>query len=348
MRLLSAVLIAACLCSPVADAQKRRASRSPSSATTWVVHAIRTSYITHIAEGPDGFIWFTGASVGVVSRDGSVEMLTNDPCGPVFVGVDRTVWCSTTPPGLIVEVIRRIGPDRSWRDFPVRAGAAISDLLGTPDGNIVFTESAKDRLGRLTADGQVEELALPPSLDRPSALTIGADGAVFFATRRAVARWIADGTYQQFRADMVFAGRSAQTGFTSMAATDDGSLWLGVPAELRTSGKMRGGAIVRLTADGSFAEVVTLPLLVSPAFVTAGNDGSIWFVTRSDFFQNPQALVRRLPDGNLERYELPALGGFSIVSATGIVIDASGAPTVAVNDTGQGSVLLRLQLDEMK
>lgn len=345
MRLLSAGLIAACLFSPTADAQKRRASRSPSSVPTWVVYPIRTSYITDIAAGRDQSIWFTGASVGVVSRGGSVEILSNDPCGPIFVGTDRTVWCRTTPPQEIVEVIRRIRPDRSVSDFPVRASGGIADLTGTPDGNIVFTESAKDRLGRLTTGGQVEELALPPSLDRPGAMTIGGDGAVFFATRRAVARWIADGTYQELRADAIFAGRSAHTGFASMAATDDGTLWLGVPSESRTSGIAKGGAIVRLTADGTFAEVVTLPLLVSAAFVTAGRDGSIWFATQSDFFQYQSKLVRRRADGTLEEYELPATM-FELPFAAGIVVDEAGVPTVAVNYPAGGSVLAQLQLDE--
>ena len=253
-------------------------------------------------------------------------------------------------PGESVQSIRRIRADRSVDDFPVRAGAGISDLMGAPDGNIVFTESSKDRLGRLTAGGGVEELALPPSLDGPVAMTIGADGAVFFATRRAVARWIADGTYQEFRADAIFAGRSPHIGFTSITASADGTLWLAVPAELRTSGGRVGGAIVRMTPDGTFSEVVRLAPLVSPSFVTAGKDGSIWFTVQSDYPQLSidERLVRRRPDGTVDDYSLPPAPDFSYPRAAGIVIDESGVLTLAVNYMSGGAALAQLQLDDMK
>jgi streptogramin lyase len=73
-------------------------------------------------------------------------------------------------------------------------------MIAGPDGDLWFTEAFKDRLGKSTRDGQVTELPLPASLDGPLALARGVDGSLWLATRRAVAKVVAEAAYDTFSA----------------------------------------------------------------------------------------------------------------------------------------------------
>jgi virginiamycin B lyase len=337
------VLLAAILSFAPAQFAKVRAVRSPGSASSWVVQWVPVSYMDGLAAASDGSLWFGGADLGVVRPSGTVELLKKGPCGPPVVPLDGTVWCRTVLPGDIVESIRRVDRNGTATDFPVRAIAGIRTLVRGGDGNLLFTESAKDRLGRIDASGAVEEIDLPPSLESPGPMAAGVDGAIWFAARRAVARIISDRVYEVHASESLFAGRSRFTGFTSIAATEDGAIWLGLPTEARTSGFAKGGAIVRLTATGTFSEVLALPFFHSPRWLTAAPDGSIWFAERNDYFAPIEELVRIRPDGQVDRYGLPGVD-FSYPSVAGIFIEDSGRVTIAVNYVTGGAAIARFEL----
>jgi streptogramin lyase len=339
----SLVLLGAILSVTPSQFAKVRAVRSPGSTSSWALHPIQTSYVHGLTAASDGSLWFGGADVGVLRPNGTVELEKKGPCGPPVVQLDGTVWCRTVLPGDIVESIRRLDGGGSATDFPVRANAGISTLLRAGDGNIVFTEPAKDRLGRIDAGGSVEEIGLPPSLESPGPMTKGVDGAIWFAARRTVARILSDRVYELYGSESLFTGRSRFTGFTSIAAATDGAIWLGLPTEGRTSGFAKGGAIVRLTPDGTFTEVMALPFFHSARSLTAAPDGSIWFAERNDFFAPVEELVRLRADGRVERYSLPG-PDFSYPSIAGIVVEDSVRVTVAINYVSGGAAIARLEL----
>lgn len=343
MRLLAAVLVLSSLYSPPAAARKTRAVHIPSGNPGFVVTPVPSHFITDLAFGPGGSVWFGGDAIGRLASDGTVQIVMDARCGPLVVLADSTVWCKTTAPDELVESMRRVRPDGTFTDFPVRASAGIFDVVATSDGNVMFSESRQDRLGRITASGTIEELDLPPSLGGPGAMTIGSDGALWFAARRAVARVIADNVYEEYAADALFAGRSAHSRFTSIAAAPDGTLRLAIPTESRTSGRTKGGAIVRLTPDGTFTEVLALPFFHTAGSLAAGPDGSLWFIDRDEAPLGKHELVRMRPDGALERYGAPPPMGAHAASMTAVVVDASGLVTVAANYATGKAVLAQLR-----
>lgn len=314
---------------------KTRAVHVPSLPPRYVVHAIPLSYVTSIAAARDGAIWFAGADVGVLHSDGSAEIVARGQCGPIAVGADDTVWCAHRKPGDAMELIRRIDANRTVTDIPVRAGAGIRALLPRDDGSLLFSEAGKDRLGRIDANGNVEESALAPSLDGPGPMTVANDGTVWLATRRAVARVNASQVEHEHRADSLFARRSASSGFSSITP----SLWLAIPTEPRVSQFATGGAIVRFTMDGAFTEVLKLPLLHSPSFLAEAPDGSLWFVDRDDFFLPSDTVVRLRPDGTMDRRAMPQLDPFTRSTAADLIVTGSGAVFVAVNYVSGGAAI---------
>jgi virginiamycin B lyase len=67
----------------------------------------------------------------------------------------------------------------SIEQYAVADGGPYAITTG-PDGALWFTESAADRIGRITPDGGITEFALPDRAGRPHAITPGGDGRLWF------------------------------------------------------------------------------------------------------------------------------------------------------------------------
>lgn len=64
-----------------------------------------------------------------------------------------------------------------------RTGVAFPcGITGEPDGSIVWTESYTEKLRRLRADGQVEEIVTLPDGHTPHGVRVGADGTLWVAS----------------------------------------------------------------------------------------------------------------------------------------------------------------------
>jgi streptogramin lyase len=320
---------------------KKRAVSTPASPRIRTVATISGS-ISALAESPAGIV-FAGSVVGVLRGSGETTILaTNVSAESVVSAPDANVWFVES------DTLRRVGPSGAVDTFAVRYGARNTSLINGPDGNLWFAESATDRLGRSTLDGSISELSLPPALAAPAAILRGTDGAVLVAGRRAVGSVVTDDVFTISSAEdsAVFAGRATSTGFSSMAQTGDGTVWLGIPTESRTSGFSKGGAIVRMTPAGDFDEVVRLPFFESPSDLAAGRDGSVWFVTYNDYFvpAPEQMLNRRRPDGVLEQYALPRAGWANGegMRASALLCDVNGTIWIALNAVSGGAVIARL------
>jgi virginiamycin B lyase len=50
----------------------------------------------------------------------------------------------------------------------------------SPDGNVCFTESATNRLGRINRQGQIAEFALRIADSQPNGIVTGGDGNIWF------------------------------------------------------------------------------------------------------------------------------------------------------------------------
>src|SRR3954467_11878894 len=63
--------------------------------------------------------------------------------------------------------------------IPTKASRPLTIAKG-PDGALWFTESAKNRIGRITRHGTVREFRLPQPGSGPGQIAVGPDGALWF------------------------------------------------------------------------------------------------------------------------------------------------------------------------
>jgi virginiamycin B lyase len=137
-----------------------------------------------IAASPDGPVWITvlsPAGLARLSPDGAGVTLRELPAKPmlVAVGADGTVWHTSQDD--------RIGRDgESWFSLP--AGASPYGIAADRGGGAFFSAPGIDRIGHISASGEIEMIAAP---GYPAMVTMGDDGAVWVALNAAgkLARW---------------------------------------------------------------------------------------------------------------------------------------------------------------
>ena len=227
-----------------------------------------------LVAGPDGSIWFAGADAGTIAVDGRSTLVAsgvNCSAGAV-VRNDRALVCVSRSP--TEEVLRVVRPSGQIETISLGALVGAGSLVAAPDGTIRFIERNTRRIGRLTLVGVVTGIELPQAIV-PEILAVAPDGAVWFIAGPTLVRMTAEGTYDVFRDDALFERRHPGAGFTRLVAGSDGTLWLSIPTESRTSGYHRTGSIVAFTPDGSFHEELVIN---SPTLMAVAPDASVWFI----------------------------------------------------------------------
>jgi streptogramin lyase len=116
--------------------------------------------------------------------------------------------------------------------------------------------------------GGIVEYPIPTATSLPQGLTVGPDGAVWFAERtaNAIGRLAPDGTFTEFPLPSL----SAQP--FSIAVGPDGNLWFT---------ERSGNRIGRLTPAGTITEFAVPTAASLPAGIAAGPDGAMWFAEQS-------------------------------------------------------------------
>jgi streptogramin lyase len=166
---------------------------------------------------------------------------------------------------------------------PPTMAAGLADITAGPDGNLWFTESSADQIGRIPPSGSpIEEFAVPTAGAAPAAITKGPDGNLWFTEENAnqVGRISTDGsTIQEFPI-------SAAAG--SITSGPDTNVWFTEPST---------NTIGRMTVDGSTLKEFPLPAgAPEPTSITLGPDGNLWF-TQDGGGVSPDAVGRITPDG---------------------------------------------------
>ena len=181
-------------------------------------------------------------------------------------------------------------------------GPDLAGISAGPDGNVWFTERLGVRLGRITPDGVITELAggFPaavvdgaPTDAGPTGITTGPDGNLWFGdeTGPRIGRSTPDGAITEFT-----DGVTALTYYNAVEITagPDGNLWFtqGVPRDSATG----QGGVGRITPDGAITEFTDgITAYANPFDIAAGADGNLWFTeTRS--------VGRITPDGTVTEF----------------------------------------------
>ena len=148
----------------------------------------------------------------------------------------------------------------------ITAGAAPDGITAGPDGNLWFTESGADRIGKITPTGVVTEYSFGITAGAaPYDITAGPDGNLWFTETvgNRIGKITPAGVVTEYS-----SGITAGVVPVGITAGPDGNLWftevfLGI-------GKITPGGVVTEYSSGISANS-------HPKGITAGPDGNLWF-----------------------------------------------------------------------
>jgi virginiamycin B lyase len=169
-------------------------------------------------------------------------------------------------------------------NIPTPNSLSTTIVLG-PDGNFWITESAANKIGRMTPDGVITEFQVPTTVppnpqqnptgsSRPIAIAVGPDGNIWFTELlgNKVAKITTAGVITEFTLP---APNSQPGGITT---GPDGNIWF----TERTP-----NTVARITPSGTITEFPipsTVPVTSDnptgssdPRFIRLGSDGALWF-----------------------------------------------------------------------
>jgi streptogramin lyase len=180
-------------------------------------------------------------------------------------------------------------------EFPIPGTGARGPygITAGPDGNLWFTESPGNKIGRITTDGQIDEFPIPGTgASSPWGVTAGPDGNLWFTESggQKIGRITPDGQIDQFP---VLTASSYPQGIT---AGPDRNLWFT---------EYDGNKIGRITPAGTLLPEFSIPTTdARPVGIAAGPDGNLWF---TELFGNK--IGRVTPAGSFSEIRIPTAGG---------------------------------------
>src|SRR6185369_2012962 len=146
-----------------------------------------------IATGPDGNLWVTEVIKHKIVRVTPAGQITELPVPSKAVGVlqgiaagpDGAIWFTSREENMI----RRMTPAGQF-EGEFRIPSTSSDkfaangswprvIAAGSDGNLWFAEMAANKIGRITAKGEITEVAIPTADSKPYCVAAGPDQAVW-------------------------------------------------------------------------------------------------------------------------------------------------------------------------
>lgn len=242
-----------------------------------------------IAAGPDGALWATDGSLGVVWRITTGGKISSYKVGSQPAGItvaDGVMWIADASGNRIT----RVTTDGASTPYPVPTpGGFPTSIVQGPDGAIWFTEARGDKIGRLAADGTFTEFPLPTRSAFAGDIMAGPDGALWFSEAGAdkVGRITTAGEITEFPLPAGTLPGPIVTG-------PDGALYL---AERNTN------AIARMTTAGVVTDEFPLATeFADPFDLLAGPDGKLYVAQLSG-----DSIARMTFGGVVEReFRLPS------------------------------------------
>jgi len=225
-----------------------------------------------IVSGPDGALWFTGASgfpdffIGRITTAG--QMTGFSPCPPtapcsivpggIASGPDGNLWFTEDLQNAVV----RLTPAGTFTFFPIPTPAANpSGITRGPDGALWFAENGVSQIGRVDTIGNVVEFG--GLTGRPDRITLGPDGNLWFTELfdDIIGRITPTGGIMEFPLPAV----AGLTGLSDIVAGTDGNLWF---TEFNTE------ELSQMTTAGVVTDVQKAR--GGPFGIGRGPDGAIW------------------------------------------------------------------------
>ncbi len=228
-----------------------------------VVYPTTAPYLSGIAQGPDGNIWYSsrsgGGRVGKLSPSGTVTEYTppsTDDTPDIVAGPDGNMWFVEYN----TDKIGKITPSGTITEYSVLStGASLYRITVGPDNNLWFVENGANKIGKITTGGVVTEYDIPTGSSNPQGITTGPDGNLWFTETSGgkIGKITPTGTFTEYTIPGSIAPGDIVVG-------PDGNLWFGAYQN----------KIGRITTSGS----VTLYDTSAPTFgLVIGPDEQVWF-----------------------------------------------------------------------
>jgi virginiamycin B lyase len=173
--------------------------------------------------------------------------------------------------------------------------ASVNGIAAGSDGNLWFTDSGHQKVGRITPAGAITEFDLPAAAGSPYGIAAGSDG-VWITTNAGgkgrpdwIVRMSPDGSATKFQAG-TRAGQGFGTGPESITVASDGTVWFT---------EFWSNKIGRLTPAGALTEFPIPTPESAPRGIVAGSDGNVWFVEGS---RSHTAIAKITPAGSITEY----------------------------------------------
>src|SRR5437667_299854 len=159
--------------------------------------------------------------------------------------------------------------------FPTpTASSRPTGIAAGPDGNLWFTETGANAIGRITPAGVITEFPIPTANSSPWAITAGPDGNLWFTMPLGPGR----GLGQITTSGVVTEFSCCHQPPLAISAGPDGNLWFTESGYLRRGmGGHSAGWIGRMTTTGVITEFPIPTVGSTPIGITAGPDGNLCF-----------------------------------------------------------------------
>jgi virginiamycin B lyase len=223
--------------------------------------------VTSIAEGPDKNLWVTlyPPAIGRMARNGHLTAFGLDRKlgipSSIINGPTKALWfIATGSPNRIV----RASVAGEMRAYRVPAGSALQWLTLGSDGNLWFTDSARNKIGQMTASGKIKEYSVPTPNAGVLGIFQGPNEALWFVEQSAnkLASVTPSGSFHEYDIP------TASSGPVAIVAGPDGALWFT---------EEYAGQIGRITTSGSVIELKLAAEYARPYDITVGSDKNVWF-----------------------------------------------------------------------
>ncbi len=247
-----------------------------------------------IVAGSDGNMWFVkggfNTEIGRITPTGEVTEFNSGAAHRprwMTLGPDGNVWYTAGVAGLKKageeyesSAIGRITPTGQVSEFT--AGLSTKPLLEQiatgPNGDLWFVNDGSPyAIGRITPTGEIKEFALEKPWLKPSGITAGVDGNVYFGASGENEEENTESLIVQITptGGMKPVTRLSDSEVTELATGPEGSLWFtGKSTELG-----QPNVIGRLTATGHLEEdLASVGTEPEAHLLTPGPDGNMWFV----------------------------------------------------------------------
>ena len=230
---------------------------------------------------------FGSVAAGSVTRNSSTSLTvtspSNLPAGKVDIVVTNNMGSSVTSSADLFDQL-------VFNEYPIpTSDSQPFGITVGPDGNLWFTESKSDKIGRITTTGVVNgEYSIPISnrVNVPLSIITGPDNALWFTENNSskVGRITTVGTLTEFTPP------TANSFPTSITVGPDSQLWF-----------TEYGAINRVSTAGTFGKDIKPGVGSQPNYITRGADGNLWSTDSSS-----NVIRQTTPSGGTTKFTAPS------------------------------------------